>query len=171
MKRNLVILAILAICFAFSFEINAQRKPSKAKLWKICGNPKIKCRTGDMTFQPYEIPFESPRGNQVIVESEAFYAVILRSVKLKNYENCENAISEKERLEVQNLFPNNKVFALKCLDAGSIYYTNTTDNTSFIAVYAGKTLTEANNFLKTVRANAKYKSTNIRKMQAQINGT
>ena len=124
-----------------------------------------------MTFQAHEIPFEIPRGNQVIFESEPFYAIILKSIKLKGTVNCENAVSENERLEIQSLFPNNKVFALKCSDAGDLYYTNIAADINFIAVYAGKSLTEATDFLKTVRATEKYKGANVRKMQAQINGT
>lgn len=171
MKRNLTVLAMLIFCFVFASEVTAQRKLTKAKLGKICGNPKIKCRTGKMTFQAHEIPFEILRGNQIIFESEPFYAIVLKSVKLKGKINCENAISENERLKIQKLFPNNKVFALKCADAGDLYYTNIADDINFIAVYAGKTLTEANSFLKTAQATGKYKGANVRKMQAQINGT
>lgn len=172
MKGKLAFLAALAVCFVFSFGVNAQRKSAKAKLWKICGNPTVKCRTSDMTFQDYEIPFESPHGNSVIVETEPFYAIVLKSVKLKkDYSNCETAVSENERLEIQKLFPRNKAFALKCLDAGSLYYFNFADDISFIALYAGKTLAEANGFLKTVQATGKYKGVYVRKTQAQVNGT
>lgn len=171
MKRNLVFSSILAISLVFSFEINAQRKVSRAASGKICGNPKIECRTGNVTFKAHEIPFKTPRGNRVIYESEPFYAIILKSVKLKGNVTCENAISESERLEIQDLFQNNKVFALKCSDAGDIYYTNIVNDINFIAVYAGKTLVEANSFLKTVRVNAKFKGANLRKMKAEINGT
>ncbi len=171
MKRASTFFAVLAICLVLLFDVSAQRKTAKAKFGKICGNPQIKCRTRSVTFQAHEIPFEIPRGNQVIVESEPFYAIILKSVKLKGDINCENAVSERKRLEIQILFPSNKVFALKCADAGDLYYTNIANDVSFIAVYAGKTLTVANKFLKTVRANAKYKSGNVRKMQAEINGT
>jgi hypothetical protein len=69
------------------------------------------------------------------------------------------------------LFKDNKVFALKCSDAGDLYYTNIANDVNFIAVYAGKTLAEANNFLKTVKATGKFKGANARKMQAYVNGT
>lgn len=173
MKINLTILAAaIIICAAFSFEASAQANAPKAKQGKICGNPKLKCRTGDMTFPAYEIAFESPRGNYVVAESETFYAIVLKSAKLKaDYSDCETAISEKERLQMQTLFPDNKVFALKCSDAGSLYYTNFADNTSFIAVYAGKNVAEANAFLKIVQKDGKFKGASVRRTRAQINGT
>lgn len=55
--------------------------------------------------------------------------------------------------------------------AGDVYYTNTANDVNFIAVYAGKTLTEAKSFLKTIQATGKFKGANARKMQATINGT
>jgi hypothetical protein len=45
------------------------------------------------------------------------------------------------------------------------------NDVNFIAIYAGKTLTEANGFLKTVQATGKFKGANVRRMQAEINGT
>lgn len=172
-KRNFILwAALIMICVAFPFGAKAQRKSAKVKLGKICGNPQEKCRTGDVIFQAHEIPFELfASKNTVIVESEPFYAIVLKTVRLTPKVNCENAISEKERLEMQKLFPDHKVFALKCSDAGDLYYTNFANYVNFIAVYAGKTLTEAKNFLKTVQATGKFKGANIRKTQASINGT
>ncbi len=100
MKRASTFFSVLAICLVLLFDVSAQRKTAKAKFGKICGNPQIKCRTRSVTFQAHEIPFEIPRGNQVIVESEPFYAIILKSVKLKGDINCENAVSERERLDI-----------------------------------------------------------------------
>ena len=171
-RRFLVGIVFTVICAAFSIQVEAQRKTTKATLGKICGNPQLKCRIGDMTFQDHEIPFEIPvSSNSVIVESETFYAVILKTVKLNTKTNCENAISENERLEIQQLFPDHKVFALKCSEAGDLYYTNVSDNLNFIAVYAGKNMTEANSFLKKIKAANKFAGANLRKMQAGINGT
>lgn len=154
-----------------SSSVNAQKRFAKAKLGKICGNPQLKCRTGDMVFQDYEMAFEFPKGDMVIVDSEPFYAIILKTVKPNSEADCEKTISDNERLEIQKLFTENKVFALKCYEPGNIYYTNVANNVNFIAVYAGKTLIEANGFLKTVKATGNYKGANIRKMQAGINGT
>lgn len=162
---------LIIICGLLSSSINAQKRPAKAKLGKICGNPQLKCRTGEVVFQDYEMAFEFPKGDTVIVDSEPFYAIILKIVKPNSEADCEKAVSENERLEIQKLFTENKVFALKCYELGNIYYTNVAKNVNFIAVYAGKTLTEANDFLKTVKATGKYQGANLRKMQAGINGT
>ena len=170
MKRYVVFrLLLLAICAAFSLSVNAQHRPVRTA--KVCGNPQVKCDTGDSVFQPYEIAFQIPKNNAVIVDSEFFYAIILKTVKLNSDADCENAVSEDERLKIQVLFPTNKVFALKCSEAGNVYYSNVADKMSFIAVYAGRNLTEAKSFLKTVNATGKFKGVNIRKMQAGINGT
>ena len=173
MKGKLVFGMVCAMMFfTFSPSADAQKKTVKAKVGKICGNPQIKCRTGDLTFQAHEIPFEIPAGgNAVIFDSEPFYAVILKTVKLNSRVNCENAISEEERLRIQKLFPDHKVFVLKCSEAGDLYYTNTTNNTNFTAVYAGRTVAEAKKFLKTVQTAGKFKGANIRRTQASINGT
>lgn len=171
-KTNFMFWAILtALCIALPCGVNAQKRPVKVRLGKICGNPQVKCRTADFNFQVHEIPFEIPSNNAVVVQSEAFYMVILKSVKPTSDANCENIFSEEERLEIQELFPENKVFALKCLSAGDLYYDNVPIDVNFIAVYAGKTLTEAKKFLQTVQATGKFKGANLRKTQANINGT
>lgn len=171
MKKIFIVWTVFAAAFiAFPFGVEAQMKP--AKLGKICGNPQVKCRTGDLVFQKHELAFEIPKsGNTVIVDSEPFYTVILKTVKFTNEVNCENAVSEDERLKIQKLFADHKVFALKCSEAGDVYYTNIAQDISFIAIYAGKTLTEAKSFLKVIKATGKFKGANARKMQATINGT
>lgn len=136
---------------------------------KICGDPNVHC-VGTQDFKAWEMKFALPK-NSVIYESEFFYAVILKSVKLKQGGDCVNAIAEYDRTATQALFRKNKVFALKCYEPGDISYTNVADDVSFLAVYAGKTQVEANSFLKTVRAAGKYPGATIRRMRAVINGT
>lgn len=158
----------IIIC-APAFVVSAQKRVNN--LPKICGNPSVKCRTGNMAFKHYELAFEVPARGAVISDSEPFYAIILKTVKLNSGVNCENAVSEDERVKIQKLFPNNKVFALKCADAGDVYYTNIANDVSFIAVFAGKSLSEAQNFLTTVQHTGRFGRVNLRKMQALINGT
>lgn len=141
----------------------------KTKHGKICGNPNIKCRTNDVVFEPFEIPFEVPK-TYAVYSSEPFYAVILQS-KSKSSANCADAFSEDKRLKVQILFPDNKVFAFKCDEFNTTYYTNVANNVGFMAVYAGKTLTEAKAFLKKMQVAGKFKGANIRKLRAEFNGT
>lgn len=141
----------------------------KIRLGKICGNPNIKCRTNDVTFEAFEIQFEMQK-NAVIASSEPFYAVILES-KPNSASNCIEYFSENKRLDAQNLFPNNKVFVYKCDEYNTTYYKGVAKEVGFMAVYAGKTLAEAKSFLKKVQAAGKYKGANIRKLQAEFNGT
>ncbi len=157
---------IVAVCFLIS-AINAFGQ--KTKYGKICGDPNVKCRTNDVTFEPFEIPFEIPK-TRAVYSSELFYAVILQSVS-NSTDNCINAFSEDKRLKMQILFPNNKVFALKCDEFNTIYYTGVNNNVGFMAVYAGKSLTEAKAFLKKVEETKKFKGANIRRLRAEFNGT
>jgi hypothetical protein len=155
------------ILLAAAAGISAQ---SRARLGKVCGDPTAPCK-GRENFQPGDLPFDTGK-NYVIAESQWFYGIVLKSVKITDYGNCEKpSFTEAQRLPIQKLFPRNKVFTLNCYEPGTNYYTGTADNTAFIAVYAGKTLAEANQFLKTVKAYPEYKSVRVRRMQIGINGT
>jgi hypothetical protein len=132
-----------------------------------------------MTFQPYDLPFRVPR-NAVIYDTELFYAVILKRVRL-TLNDCDKFISEEERLSAQTLFPHRKVFtSRRCADGGEVGYRNpnSTDATGyrrgaseFMAVYAGKTRAEAASVLATVQATGKFPNANIQRMRAGLNGT
>jgi hypothetical protein len=137
----------------------------------VCGDPTASCRTGDLVFQPYDLPFRIP-ARAVIWETEQFYAVILKSVRVADeFGDCERFVSEEERLAAQALFPANKVFASRCAEPGGLYYTNTDPKTRFIAAYAGRTRAEAAGFLARVKATGKYPGANLRRMRAGFNGT
>ena len=116
----------------------------------------------------YELPFDTGK-NYSIAESEFFYAVIIESRKIKLEENCEEAFTERRRLEIQKMFPNNKVFVLKCFEPGLNYYTNVADDIGFLGVFAGRTNTESSAFLETVKS--KFPGAVLRRMKAGINGT
>lgn len=167
MKPNSFIVAVVAIMMlGLVFNVQAQKK---AKLGKVCGDPTLPCKSRD-DFQSYELPFDTGK-NYVIAESQPFYSIILKSVKLAPGADCEKTFGEEERIATQELFPNNKVFALRCNEPAMNYYTNVADDVAFIAVYAGKTLVEANKFLTIVQATKKYPGVRVRKMQTGINGT
>lgn len=164
MRSTLFSVIFLSAAIASGFStVDGQRRG------KICGDPNASCAGRDQ-FQPWELTFALPK-NAVIYESEFFYAVILKSVKLKNYDDCEKAIAEDERLATQKLFPKNKVFALKCQEPGEMYYTNVANNVSFLGVFAGKTKAQADAFLRTVKATGKFPGAVLRRMKAGINGT
>lgn len=158
----------IVLCL-IGLSVNAFGQKQKPKYGKICGDPNAKCSTNEIIFEPFEIAFEVPKTNAVY-SSELFYAVILQSVS-NSTDNCIGTFSEDKRLDAQKLFPNNKVFALKCDEFNTTYYTGINGNFGFMAAYAGKTLTEAKAFLKTVVATGKFKGANIRRLRAEFNGT
>jgi len=168
MDRKLCIF-LFALAVSVSV-VSGARAQTRAQLGIVCGDPTARCRTRE-NFQPYELPFETGK-NYVIAESKPFYAVILRSVKLNaDQSNCENAISESDRTDTQAMFPHKMVFVMRCWESGQNSYSNVADGVSFIAVYAGQTLLQANAFLKTVTATGKFKGASVRRMRVQINGT
>src|SRR5215213_10042256 len=151
----LLILGLLTVGAAFG-----QKKPTQGK---ICGNPSVKCKTDSSMFNASDILFEIPE-NSAIFESESFYAVILKSSTVKDLfgseETCKAVDTEEERSMTQKLFPNNKVFSQRC-GYDSLYYSGVKVNTVFIAVYGGRTLAQAQSFLKTVSGTGKYKGVYI----------
>lgn len=159
---SVILVGAVVSALGLTLSVEAQRRPSRRG--QVCGDPAMRC--GE--FQPYDLQFRWPR-NVVIYETEPFYAVILKSISAKD--NCEVSISEDERLEAQKLFPRNKVFADRCPDAGTVYYSDTNSDYRFMAVYAGKTRAEANQMLSAVRATGKYPTANLRRMHAGFNGT
>jgi hypothetical protein len=91
---------------------------------------------------------------------------------MKGFGDCSKPLfTETERLSIQDLFPNNKVFSFNCLESVSNYYNGVADRTAFIGVYAGKTRAEANRFLITVQKTSKFPNVRVRRMQVGINGT
>ena len=145
---------------------------------EVCFDPTVPCRTS-VAFQPYALPFRVPK-NVVIHDTELFYAVILKRVRLGSLD-CDKFISEKERLSAQALFPHRKVFtSRRCDDGGEVGYRNPngTDATDyrggaseFMAVYAGKTRAEAEKTLAGVRVAGRFPTANIQRMRAGFNGT
>lgn len=155
-----LVLMVCALTFTVSGE--AQRRRGQ-----VCGDPAMRCGTAN-EFQPYDLSFRIPR-NAVIWESEMFYAIILESRSARN--DCNAHIPEAVRLEAQSLFPRHKVFADRCPEPGTLYYTNTNSDYRFMAVYAGKTRAEANRMMARVRATGRYPSANLRRMSTGFNGT
>jgi hypothetical protein len=122
-------------------------------------------------FQPGDLPFDQGK-NFVIYESQPFYAIVLKSVKLADWGDCGNpTFKETDRASLQALFEHNKVFMQNCVESGTYYYTGVADKTALVAVYAGRTLAEANKFLKTVQALNKFPGARVRKMRVSVNGT
>lgn len=151
--------------------IVAQQRPKPRTGGAICGDPTVKACQSREGFQAWDLPFTTGK-NFVIWESAPFYAIVLKSVKLPDWGDCEHpSYSEAERLEIQELFPRNKVFAQNCVESGTLYYTAVAEQTALVGVYAGKTLAEAKKFLKIVQATNKFPDVRVRKMRVGFNGT
>ena len=170
MKKKFVSFSLISILLigCLPFTVSGQRDVQKRA--KVCGDPTEACET-KFEFEPHDISFEVPDDAVQIYETEEFYAVILASVRVTDA-NCETRfISEERRLETQELFPNNKVFASRCPDPGNLYYEPIDYRIQFMAVYAGKTKEEANELLATVKATGKFSDAFVRQLSAGINGT
>ena len=161
---SLAIVASLAMTPGAT-ETLAQRP---AKRGSICGNPQLPCKTVG-TFKPNDLPFRIPQ-NSVIFDTELFYAVVLKSMPAKD-DNCDIFISEEERLQAQASFPENKVFASRCVDIENLFYTGVKPNTRILAVYAGPTLDDARHLLGKVNETGKFPGAMIRRMRTGYNGT
>jgi hypothetical protein len=170
LKSLCCVLAGLLVMFALSFEADGQTgRGRKQKRASVCFDPAAPCKS-TATFQDYDLPFRVP-ANAVIWESEPFYAVILQSVRFKDSECDTKFIPEAQRLEAQALFPNRKVFASRCGEPGTLFYSNTNQNSNFMAVYGGSTQAEAARMLASVKATGKFPGAYLRRMYAGFNGT
>lgn len=167
-----VLLLLCAIATGVNVPAHADQRATRRKPMPrfavICFDPTVKCKTS-VIFEPNDLPFQMTP-DSVIVETEFFYAVILKSMKVAD-NDCERFTPEAERLQVQALFPRRKVFSSRCADPGSLYYTNVDPNTRFMAVYAGASKAEAARILAQVKASGKFPGANLRRMQAGFNGT
>jgi hypothetical protein len=135
----------------------------------LCSQLSLKC-SSTYEFSPYHLPFEIRE--KLIVgktyKSAPFYAVVLKSVKASGSDDC-GYISEEERLEVQKLFHDRKVFAsrVSCPEE-LILYTNVNQDFNFLAVYAGASQSEARQMLKKIKALGRYPQSYIRRMQVVL---
>lgn len=146
----------------------ASRRKNVPRPAALCFDPNVKCKTS-VTFEPNDLPFRVP-ANGVIYETEFFYAVILKSMKVAD-DNCETFVNEAERIQAQALFPARKVFTSRCAEPGFLYYTNVDPGTRFMALYAGATKAQAAQALARVKATGKFPGANLRRMRAGFNGT
>ncbi len=169
----------VALLLLLSSAVIAQShaKTRRASAAAICGNPQVTCKTS-VTFQPYDLPFSVP-ANAVIIDTELFYVVILKSVPSDN-DSCDVFIPETERLAAQALFPDHKVFTSRCIDPENLFYLDETVKTRIknigethriMALYAGTTLAGAKRVLETVKATGKFPGANIRRFRTGFNGT
>ncbi|HZH31532.1 MAG TPA: hypothetical protein VEY11_12280 [Pyrinomonadaceae bacterium] len=174
MNKRILLSAALACLLLTAGAAEAQQRgrtrPKPQRKGAVCGDPTLQCRTGDVKFEPHDLPF-SISAQAVIWESEFFYAVILRSVRAAE-DDCRKFVPEDERQATQALFPRHKVFTDRaCGEPGEVYYTGTRPGTRFMAVYAGRTRAEADAMLARVKATGQFAGANVRRMSIGFNGT
>ena len=167
MKSRCLALFVLLALLALSVETAANQRTKRPR-GSICGNPKVACKTS-ATFHPNDLPFRVPE-NSVIFDTELFYAIVLKSMRVKD-DNCDVFIAEDERLEAQAHFPENKVFASRCMDIENLAYIGVKPEIRILAVYAGPTISDARRMLAQVKATGKYNDATIRRMRTSFNGT
>jgi hypothetical protein len=131
---------------------------------EVCPDPDRPCHSRIRKFAAYELPFRLPTTLKPNREykSAPFYAVILRTYDDEACDADDHTASiERQRLQMQKEYPGRKVFAeYSCpnLDAVGYDFQGKMDASrehvlimTFIAVYAGKTAAEANEFLVYVQ--------------------
>ena len=129
----------------------------------VCGDPATKCQTS-FAFEKNDLPFVINGEVQFKeYQSAFFHAVVLKSVKAAAGDNC-SFVPETERLEVQRLFPKNKVFTSRvgCPES-QILYDGVNQDYNFLAVYGGTTRADAEKVLHQVKS--RYPDANIRRMR------
>ncbi len=158
--RTLIGMASFSLLMSSSFQpaFAEDQKPGQIQPYPYSNNP---------SYRRHQLRFEFPNDGIARAEfrSEHFYAIILKSAKA-----C--TITEQERLDVQMLFPWNKVFTdrFNCQDDPEevITYTNVNSDYAFIAVYAGKSLDQAKALLMRLNLPKEFPGANIRRMQAVL---
>lgn len=135
----------------------------------VCYQPTVQC-FGSYSFAPYQLPFTIKEKLEFgkTYRSEEFYAIVLKSVKAVGDPDC-SFVTEAERLEEQKWWPNRKVFAsrLNCPEE-LVVYDNTDQNFNFLAVYAGKSLKEAQRLINQIRVNPRYSKAYLKRMRVVL---
>jgi hypothetical protein len=168
--RAVAVACVVIVVAASVAASSAQRakKTVKQPPGKVCFDPAAPCPTS-MPFEPNDLKFRLPK-NSVIFDSEDFYAVVLKSLRVTDTD-CEKFVAEPERKAAQKLFPKRKVFTSRCADTLGVYYSAVAPTERIMALYAGATREEAARTLEEVKATGKFPDAKLRRMHASINGT
>jgi hypothetical protein len=168
LRASAFIVVLTAIGALNSIAGQSHAPSRRAKHGSICGNPMVACKTS-VTFEPHDLQFRVPK-NSVIFDTELFYAVILKSVTVADY-NCDTFVPEADRLKAQALFPDHKVFTSRCAEPGNLFYTSIDDKHRIMGVYGGTTLAEGKRVLEAIKATGEFPGAYLRRMRTGFNGT
>ncbi|MBM4132740.1 MAG: hypothetical protein FJ245_03135 [Nitrospira sp.] len=166
-------LCLLSIVLAFPTFLGAMVQAQDQVT--VCPDPAQPCTSAAKTFAPYELTFQLPDKLEPNKDykTRPFQAVILKT--FPKFEPGGNECDggefstkvERQRLTLQKLFPDRKVFAAhQCPDMGAVLYevTGKPYDQFFIAVYGGETKAEAKRVLSQIRG--KLSRPTIKEMQA-----
>jgi hypothetical protein len=139
---------------------------------EVCSDPAASCHQPYKRFAPYELSFRLPKvvKPNVPYKSVSFYGVVLKVRSSGAVDECDqgeySSRLERERKQVQAMFPKRKVFAdQQCPNMAAVSYVigGRSNTSSFLAVYGGRTIKEAQQVLAKVRN--KYRGAAIKPMQ------
>ncbi|HEV2735961.1 MAG TPA: hypothetical protein VGV85_14035, partial [Longimicrobiaceae bacterium] len=150
---------ITTLCVAAALAVSSAGRAGQAP-GRVCPDPARPCPG----FRAHDLSFALPADGAARAEdrSAPFYALILRTAG-----RC--AVSERERLAAQALFPGRKVFATRWECDGdaesNVTYTGVDARYGFLAVYAGASRAQADSALAGVRATGRFPGANLRRMR------
>jgi len=160
-------------------ENNYSRGPfaSQQRRYEVCGRAVDWCDT-DVTFwesHDLKIRIKGQQKMWDVYKSKPFYVVVLKRKKavvsdhIDDDKCLEGYFDNAEIGQVQLYFTENKVFANNdgCHPAPMVRYSYFLDG-NFMAVYAGKTRSEANPLLRRAKAKAEYRDAHIAQMHVEL---
>ena len=172
-KHSLAARFILPLVLLFVGLLATAAFGAAAQAGLVCGDPMDKgCAPQYDGFEPHDLTFLTGRaelGAGTTHESDEFYAVILESVPAASTKSSNGCVfvGESKRLAAQKQFPRNKAFTSRNACSGNVVLYDSTDvNFNFLAVYGGKTVSEADQVL--ARAKRRYPQANVRRMRVRL---
>lgn len=134
----------------------------------VCPNPAAPCQHKQKRFEAYELSFRLPaKLKKTAYKSSVFYGLVLETIAESDCDEGEtSSVLENKRKNAQSFLSDHKVFAdHQCpnLTAVSYLFNGEPNTGSFLGVYAGETLEEAEEMLSI--AKERYPESSIKKMQ------
>jgi len=135
---------------------------------EVCSNPSAPCQHKQKRFERYELSFRLPsKLKKTAYKSVVFYGIVLETIAEPDCDEGEtSSVLENKRRNAQSFLSDNKVFAdHQCPNLNAIAYMfDGEPNTgSFLGVYAGESMEEAEQLLH--KAKERYPESSIKKME------
>lgn len=172
MTKLISLSALLTVLLNASGDSFARKKDQES--YRVCGDTHATCNAS-YTFQPHESPVEW-LGNTMTSESKSFCSIVLKRAKSDESTggDCNKVYTAGDIRSVQDLFPNSRMFAQQRGEPGMNFHTGVAGcyfEYVFNAVFAARTFTEANRFLRTVKATKQFAAVRGRTMKGLVYGS